>query len=371
MNSLDIKLLLENMSLVSRLERAHRMSTRDSEFDEVLRAQYPAQRVEVLERDCDPAELLFEMDGVLYNERRKAWRVARRSEILGENEFDSHVFDRNRQRFDELRRLVGRGRLVPFVGAGVGVACGMPTWRAFLLRVANEHSPALTSDITTRLDAGQYEDAAQHLMETLREPRFAETFDRTFSLRPGASTSRIIQLIRRIAYGCIVTTNFDRLIESQLHINDIFLGRAATEFHRALADGEPALLKLHGDLRSVANRVLTRAEYDSAYGPESRPNLSLPLPDAMARLFGHHRLLFVGCSLGSDRTLRILHELVRNHGEARFPRHYAIAEAPGDPSALNERESFLNDRMIFPIWYPSGWHDVVPALLQELVNEGE
>jgi len=345
------------------------MTTRDPEFDEALRAQYPPQNVDVIGRACDPADLLFEVDKVQYIERRKGWRGARRAELLGENDFEKPVFDRNVQRFEELRRLVGRGRLVPFLGAGVSVSCGFPTWRGFLLRVAREHSVNLEREVQAHLDSEQFEDAAQHLLETLREPRFAETFDRMFALRSGLPSSPILREIRALADGCIVTTNFDRLIESQLNVREVFLGRAATEFHRALADGEQALLKLHGDLRGIANRVLTRAEYDAAYGSENAPDLSLALPDALSRLVGHHRLLFLGCSLGPDRILRVLHNLVRLHGESRFPRHYAITEAPTNLSSLNERESFLNDRMIFPIWYPAGAHGVVPALLQDLARE--
>lgn len=345
------------------------MTVRDPDFDESVRAEYSPQHVEVLGRSRDPADLLFELDEVQYTERRQQWRARQRAELLGQDDFEKPIFDRNVQRFEDLRRLVGRGRLVPFLGAGIGVPCRLPTWRAFLVQTAREHSAQVAAEVDTFLAADHFEEAAEHLVTTLREPRFAETFDRMFAVRSSIPDSPILRELQPIVRGCVVTTNFDRLIEIQLGLSDVFLGRAATEFHRALADGEPALLKLHGDLRGVENRVLTRGEYDTAYGSGDEPDLSLALPDALYRMFGHHRLLFLGCSLGPDRTLRVLHKLVRLRGEARFPRHYAIIEAPTDRTALNDRESFLNDRMIFPIWYPAGAHQVVPALLRDLGTE--
>ncbi|WP_443070080.1 SIR2 family protein [Sulfitobacter sp.] len=70
--------------------------------------------------------------------------------------------------------------------------------------------------------------------------------------------------------GCIVTTNFDPLIETVLgkgHITGCMHWRQeGNKFSTKLIKGERCLLKLHGDTEDHETCVFTSEQYDQAYG---------------------------------------------------------------------------------------------------------
>src|SRR6266568_4892999 len=105
---------------------------RDPDFEASLNEDYQPQHVDVIGRVVPAGELLFLLDPTSYEQRRAEWREDEIEKLLGDGT-EPALFRRNKTRFDELRRLVQRGRIIPFVGAGIGVPCGYPTWRNFLL----------------------------------------------------------------------------------------------------------------------------------------------------------------------------------------------------------------------------------------------
>jgi hypothetical protein len=57
----------------------------------------------------------------------------------------------------------------------------------------------------------------------------------------------------------------------------------------------------------------------------------------------------MGCSLGVDRTVTLMKEVVSS--DASAPRHYAFLRLPKDESVRVDRERSLAERKVFPIWY--------------------
>ena len=69
----------------------------------------------------------------------------------------------------------------------------------------------------------------------------------------------------------MVTTNFDRVLERVFkqagrELMPIWHSQAAKKGAEALQHNRGLLLKMHGDWEDSENRVLTREEYQSAYG---------------------------------------------------------------------------------------------------------
>ena len=75
-------------------------------------------------------------------------------------------------------------------------------------------------------------------------------------------------------------------------------------------------------------------------------------------------MLFLGCSLGRDRTVGLIEEVSRT--DAHMPNHYAFLQKPTSESDLIDREDFLTERGIFPIWYDLPHDDAIMALLDGL-----
>ena len=113
-------------------------------------------------------------------------------------------------------------------------------------------------------------------------------------------------------------------------------------YRRLATPTERFLLKLHGDRTKPISRVLTPTEYDRAYGPSGLVRSELTL------VYQHNHLLFLGCSLGADRTVQVIGEVAVN--DPHMPRHYAFLADPLDDGCRITREHFLVSRNIYPIW---------------------
>ncbi|MEO0953171.1 MAG: SIR2 family protein, partial [Pseudomonadota bacterium] len=113
-------------------------------------------------------------------------------------------------------------------------------------------------------------------------------------------------------------------------------------------------------------RVLTRLEYQRAYANE------ITLAGLLTRLTGNKHLLFMGCSLNTDRTLEALIEINNNAG-VNAPPHSAILPLTEGTDRLARRQQ-LNAANIHPIWYPheaGGDHDQpIEDLLVCLIEGG-
>lgn len=272
-----------------------------------------------------------------------------------------------RRNGDELRTVAGlvrANRLMPFVGAGLSIPCGYPGWSAFL--IAEADASGLGNEVRSDITAGAFEMAAERLLN--RQGEFA--FDRRIQHVYGIARELrgAVQLLPRIASNSVVTTNFDDVIERVFLVDRRQLSAVAgarfVSVAHAMFGTRPHLLKMHGDAHDVSDRVLTYSEYQRHYG--DGPPWRMDLPIALSRLFSSVSLLFLGCSLSTDRTIAIL-------GQAALvpaaPTHFAIVEAPTDPAACDERQRELGAHRIAPIWYPHGEHQWVSVLLEVIASE--
>lgn len=341
---------------------------RNPHFDETLNETFEPLRAPILSRPLQPADLLATFDPELYQTRLDEWFEEDLRIALGRDTLPEAHFQKNRERFGWLAKLAARRRVVPFVGAGASASCGAPTWTQYLRKVAAEHAYS-TSVLEEHLSEGRYEDAATALLKHVGEQVFREAFDRAFAALPPPATNTLPPLIVLTFDGPVVTTNYDQLLERDASPTfQTFLGSEPGEFLRAAREGGRALLKIHGDLYQPRRRVLTKSEYDKAYGPDEVPDLTKALPRALRWLFLRDTMLFIGASLTDDRTMRLLRVLANDRDEGLSMRHFAIVEYSDNPKAARKREKFLTDRGIFPIWYAARQYHLIPTIVQHLAR---
>lgn len=96
---------------------------------------------------------------------------------------------------------------------------------------------------------------------------------------------------------------------------------AISDFKRGIVN---YLLKLHGDYLHADKIVFTKEQYDICYGK----NLDSPYLSFLMNVLNTKVLLFLGCSLEEDRTMKLLEKIALNHSQT----HYAIVENPSDTS---------------------------------------
>ncbi len=291
---------------------------------------------------------------------REEWlpsRRERRDELLKLHANETHYAD--------LCKIVASGGAIPFVGSGMSVPTGMPTWAGFL-RAVRLKSPTFTADaLEDCLRQGQYEEAASRISGCMPHQLFKACFDEHFYALEPDDVDGPVRLLPLLFQFTVVTTNFDAILEAVYTSNSkpfqsVLHASLVENFRRECLNGRHCLLKIHGHHDTTSGRVLLRDEYERFYHPDSSGRRELAL------LFQRGGLLFLGCSLEQDRTMTLLKELA--DADRSMPRHYAFLKLP-DPELVTAREHFLAERNIFPIWFDGDHTPDIEALLVGLADD--
>ncbi len=285
-------------------------------------------------------------------------RSERKNELLKLNS--------NASRYEDLKQMISSSRAIPFVGSGMSHPTGFPTWATFLRETCKQTKGFTATQLDSLLKAGDYETAASRVFGGMPPQLFNERFEASFQLFPGRRIKGPVQLLPFLFDSIAVTTNFDTILENVYGSCDqtfqtVLHGLAIGDYRKKVALGARCLLKLHGNYVETHGRVLLKDEYDAFYqtGCSGREELTL--------IFRRGGLVFLGCSLYQDRTMVLLKEIADS--DKNMPRHYAFLQKPKTEKQTKEREHFLTERNIFPIWYDGDHNDDIEALLVGLMED--
>lgn len=169
------------------------------------------------------------------------------------------------------------GNCVAFVGAGFSAAADLPAWTELLRELASGVGESLRAAIESALDRDAGADgrylAAQLLEDGLGRERLIECLRERLVVpheRLGPTMVRRLQILRRIPFRAILTTNFDNMLAGDVATRDTYVGALRPQRHRWweqqfwLDHEGPLVLEIHGDLTQTdAERqlVLTRRDY--------------------------------------------------------------------------------------------------------------
>ena len=321
----------------------------------------------VIATQCfDRHYILYELASDVYDLAFSEWVNMRQEGLIAKADEIVNKHD-NEGRFKQLKIGITTRNIIPFVGAGLSVPSGYPTWTQFLYNLCEE-SHVTNQEIEALLGQGLYEEAAQKLYDDLGPELFNENIEVIFG-----NEKRILGPINYLPLvfpeSSIITSNFDNILErvfqetSDHGLDTIQHGSNLNEILRIISNGTRALIKIHGDSRYVANRVLTKEEYDTSYSEES------VVRDFFYRLLFSKSLLFIGCSLVNDRTIKTMREIVEQFGAITLPRHFAFLESKNSEDRVTRKKE-LAKANIFPIWYPENDHDEsLEGLFLKLLEE--
>lgn len=263
----------------------------------------------------------------------------------------------DRSNADTLYHLERQGRtspgLVPFLGAGISVPYKLKDWKNLLLSAAPPH---LLEEVTRLLGENEYEGAAELLLQELGADGFqnmvaasaGDTNLDPFDFRVG-----MVSLLPLLASGPVVTTNFDRVLERAFEVNgapfeSVISGPRPDLIVDALHGHRRVLIKLHGDWQDRVGRTFSKSDYEANYG-DAQPERKRELLDGVERLlFSSRSLLFIGASLGPDRTVSLLQEVQAEYAGIR---HFAIMKAPAEQEEFVAKEKQLRKCGVLPLWY--------------------
>lgn len=209
----------------------------------------------------------------------------------------------------ELAAFAREGKLVPFMGAGVSVSAGGPSWSELIQQLASgiEMSESETESLT-RVNRSALDQAAylrERYLDRARESDVdssAEDFGVAIAAavsveRYGLAPSLLASLRTEQA----ITLNYDDLFERAA--SDAKDPRTVIPGATSKTVSNKWLLKLHGSVDDPASIVLTRDDY-LGYNT-TREALSAIVK---ANLITHH-LMFVGFGLADDHFHQIIHDV--------------------------------------------------------------
>lgn len=198
----------------------------------------------------------------------------------------------------ELAHQLVNDQVIPFVGAGVSMSLGLPSYGALIQELGSH----IGFDGAIFEQLGDYLTLAEfyHLRKSGLHELQAHLRDKWRKTEKEVIASPVHRAIVELGCKLIYTTNFDDFLEkahkglgrryrSLRSVND-FVNLAYDKVH---------IVKLHGDLRSPKTMVFTESSYFERLAFESPLDIKL-----RADILGKS-LLFIGYSL-SDINVRLL-----------------------------------------------------------------
>lgn len=232
-------------------------------------------------------------------------------------------------KLDELRALLKSGKLIPFVGAGLSMNLGLPSFSNLIDDIARElgYDPDVYRLNGTNLQLAEYYVAVKGSIGPLRS-----MMDRKFNppdekIRSSAAHIALTKMKLPIIY----TTNYDRIIEHAFELMDLPVYTIANIDDFALATNDTTqVVKFHGTFSDDASLVLTESSYFDRLAFESAIDIKLR-SDMLGKC-----LLFIGYSLDDINVRYMLYKLfklrqqVKNDSGKRVPSAYLTTFGSGE-----------------------------------------
>lgn len=205
-----------------------------------------------------------------------------------------------------------KGKAIAFVGSGLSVAAGSPSWSELLLGIAvyaYEVQPNKLRQIANAILAvhnGQYLDAASLLQTALGNHEFRQSVitqihkKRTFDLdidainktakgHNGNALFRNIglpqsrecwptishRILMQLGFRAIITTNYDLLLEQAIapSMSMPVFNHTDRNLAEHVKKDDPFILKIHGDINNPKEIIITREDYTNFINSDIAPSV--------------------------------------------------------------------------------------------------
>ncbi len=307
-------------------------------------------------------EVLNTMDSEAYKQAFIDWKEARKTNLISKADEILSPYN-NLNRFKALQNKFKENKTLPFIGAGMSMPSNYAGWTSFLYQLRAD-TTITESELDNLINNGEYEKAAQILLNDMPQNSFDEAISNEYHLDNDIFGA--VQYLPYIFTTSVITTNFDNVLkrcydDSSKPFSEVILGADAEELLRLISSEDKLLVKLHGKANSSIKRILTEDEYNKHYGDSTILKKSI-------ETICSNSLLFLGCSLSTDRTIKTMIKIVTEQGRSAVP-HYAFIGLNDKAERLYRRDE-LAKANIHPIWYDANDnHDeCIEALLLKLAD---
>ncbi|HEY8381046.1 MAG TPA: SIR2 family protein [Microvirga sp.] len=215
---------------------------------------------------------------------------------------------------EDLAKAIRNRQAILFAGAGVSMTVGLPSWRTLIEHIGQELR--LDPEVIEAPDLNYLTLAEFYRLQQGSIGPLRSWMDRNWSIDEDTiRKSKVHELICRLDFPIIYTTNFDRNLETALdvHGKDYVKIVNAKDVAR-IRDGVTQLVKYHGDFDDDQSIVIAETDYLDRLSFESPLDIKFR-SDALGKT-----ILFIGYSL-SDLNIRfLLHRLWKTWLASGFER---------------------------------------------------
>ena len=234
--------------------------------------------------------------------------------------------------FTTLQNLLKSGKLIPFVGAGLSIPLGLPSWSKLLDIIAAqlEYDPEVFRLSGNYLQLAEYYVATKGSIGRLRS-EMDRLFDPTDeAISEAIRLSRAHNALVDMKLPLIYTTNYDFIIERAFELRKVPCFTIANIDDIAMAPSDSThVVKFHGTFDDDASLVMTESSYFERLEFESAIDIKLRA-DTLGRC-----LLFIGYSLSDINIRYMIYKLHKLRRKAkletnRLPIAYLVTFGAGE-----------------------------------------
>jgi hypothetical protein len=200
---------------------------------------------------------------------------------------------------DLLAGAIKRRQAILFVGAGVSMAVGLPSWKTLVDHLLKELQ--LGPEVIDGMNDGYQMLAEFYRLKQGGMGPLRSWLDRNWKVATDkVSQSELHKLIVELDFPAIYTTNYDRNLETAFEIHHKPYAKIANAKHIADAARDVThIIKYHGDFDDDASLVLTETDFLDRLSFDAPLDIKFRA-DALGRT-----ILFIGYSM-SDPNIRLL-----------------------------------------------------------------
>ena len=211
----------------------------------------------------------------------------------------------------DLVEVINSGKAWAFVGAGISVDAGSPTWKGLVEGIVNMLDPAGKSAVLSNktynrcFDANDFISALAVIEKKVTKPILDMKVREIFGELSKPSDQGLI--ISDWPFEGYITTNYDNLIEKALETIGMLgwaqIGNSSTEVKKISGGVSDVIWHLHGSIDLPDDKsklILTENDYDELYLEET------PAIKQMKSLLALRRVVFFGFGFKDPEVIRIL-----------------------------------------------------------------
>lgn len=279
---------------------------------------------------------------------------------------------------DELVRTICEGNCILFLGAGINAKS--PDYVSENLKYRN--NPPAGQELASAIAAACSYPIDEELTlqrvslyckdQRLGRRKLENTVVRSLTLDSGGNLfkpSAILQMMARLPFRIIITTNYDDLYLEALkeagktptvafYDQTLQTKGGALDFkHEDLTVASPLVYKMHGDIHKPASMILTEDDYVDFIYKMGRGGDEHPIGESLQKALKDWNILYIGYSL-RDFNLRVLLKALKRSSPATMPEGVALDYKQDKVIEISFR-SEGNPKIDFII---ADFWDYVPAL---------